>query len=154
MKHRKNRGQVGPFSLEVLFPTVIALIIIFVFIAATLTVVMKNLEQRRAEATYKAAQNTVSVLYSRSRFLYGNNPGLFAKENMGRITCEELNKQYGVTGYTYTLEITDTTDDISILQSSCPNPGKDTTALATPIAIRYSEDKIHTGTLNVKIWKN
>ncbi len=149
----KNKGQVGPFSLEVLFPMVIAIIIISVFIVFTLSTTMGNLKQRKYEEMHNAAENTASVLYSKSIFVYGNNPGLFAIEQLDGITCEKLNSMYATTGYTYTIEIMDTSDDTLISAPSCPNTKEDLTAIATPIAIRYSEDNVHTGTLKVKIWQ-
>lgn len=146
---KNNKGQIGPFSFEVLFPMVVVLIILALFIALTLTVTMNGLKQRRAETMHETAQNIAQVLYSRSTLVYGGHPGLFSQHAL-TMSCDELNNQYEMTGYRYTIELYDSQGN-QISSTHCDEKG-DISAVDTPVAIRYAVDDVRTGILKVKVW--
>jgi Tfp pilus assembly protein FimT len=148
---KNNRGQIGPFSFEVLFPMVVVLIILALFIALTLTVTMNGLKQRRAETMHETAENIAQLLYSRSVLVYGGHVGLLARNAVDSVTCEELNSQYAMTGYRYSIELIDS-DGVTIGSADCPDQKGDVSVVDTPVAIRYSEDDVRTGILKVKVW--
>jgi hypothetical protein len=146
---KKNIGQIGPFSLDVLFPLLMALIIMSLFVAFMLTLTKNQLEHRSAESTHDAALNLLEVLADASTLLHANTPGLL---DNGLLSCENVEK-YPLTGYNYTVEVYDLKEKKTMLKCGT-DPGNTTAPLiATPIAIFYERDKIHSGLIKVQAWR-
>ncbi len=149
--HLLNRGQIGPFSLEVLFPMIIAVIITFAFIALIMGSVMQNLEERQAEATHKTAADLLEVLSGRSILTYANTSQLLDYGAITKTTtCEDL-KQYCPTAYNYSIQIYDLTANTIELQ--CGSTPENALALAAPVAILRAAGNVSAGEIKVWVWR-
>ncbi|MFZ2455777.1 MAG: hypothetical protein WAX07_04820 [Candidatus Altiarchaeia archaeon] len=146
---KTKKGQIGPFSLDVLFPLIIAIIVMSLFVAYMLTLTKNQLEQRSVESTHDAALNLLEVLADGSVLLHANTPGLL---DNSLLSCDNV-KKYPLTGYNYTVEVYDLKEKKTMLKCGT-DPGDITAPLiATPIAIFYERDKIHSGLIKVQAWR-
>ena len=150
-----RRGQIGPMSLEDIFPMLAAIIIVFIFIAYIYGIVAGNLEQRRVEAGYGAAMGLSDELYSKSVFIYGNKSGLFDSRRLDQYAGDypDLATLYGITGYGFSVEVQDLTEPARRWSFAPEKIGTNAPEIAYPVAIRYSADKVDEGLLKVKVWK-
>jgi hypothetical protein len=145
-----NKGQVGPFSLEVLFPMFIAVMLSFAFIALIFSSVTKNLKERNAETTHRTAADLLQVLSGRSILTYANTPQLLDYASIQNTTCEDL-YEYCPTAYNCSIQIYDLREDITELD--CGTPNENAVALAAPVAILYSADNVGAGEIKVWVWR-
>jgi hypothetical protein len=142
-------------SLEDIFPMVIAIIIIFVFIAFIFSIVGDILTQRQTEEMHSTALGISRIVVSKSVFVYGGNEGLFDSGKLDEYAFkyEDLVSLYGVAGRNLSLTVRDL-EDTNRKWEYTPNSESDNSVtIALPIAIRYSVDVVHAGLLEVKVWK-
>jgi hypothetical protein len=149
MKSPDNKGQIGPMSLEDLFPMLVAIIISFVFVAYLYTIIGQMLEQRSIEAMQRKALDLSEILVSRSPFVFDGKKCLFDREQLDSYNYSKINQDYGAKGYIIGVEIKD-------LQTETVWPyalesGGNAPVVGSPVAIRYSQDDVHEGLLKVRI---
>jgi hypothetical protein len=151
-----RRGQIGPMSLEDIFPMLAAIIIVFIFIAYVYGIVAGNLEQRRVEAAYGGAVGLSDELYSKSVFVYSNKSGLFDSNRLDQYAGDYpgLAAMYGITGYDFSIEVQDLIEPARQWTFTPEKAGTNGAEIAYPVAIRYSAGKIDTGLLKVSVWKS
>ncbi|MFZ2456179.1 MAG: hypothetical protein WAX07_06860 [Candidatus Altiarchaeia archaeon] len=142
-----NRGQIGPFSFEVLFPLVIALIITFVFITLTFSSVMRNLQEREAQVTHKTAADLLEVLSKKSSLTHANTPQLLDYEAIQKTTCEEL-YLYCPAAYNCSIQIIEAGES-----KTCGGPAENAVALDMPVAILHKIDDIRSGKIKTWVWR-
>jgi len=149
-----TRGQIGPMSLEDIYPMAMAFIIVFVFLAYIFSTVSGNLQQKGSESEYRAAIELSEVLASRSVFVYGKKPGLMDAGKLDEYShlYEELVVLYGLPGYGFSIEVRDLADE-SRTWVFGPESLNDPVVLSTPVAVRYRVDLVHEGLLYVKVWR-
>jgi len=143
-------------SLEDIFPMLVAIIVLFVFIAFVYGIVGNNLEQRRVEATYETAVSLSDTLYSRSVFVYANKSGLFDSSKLDEYSSlyDELSSMYGVAGYGFSIEVNDLAEPARHWTYAPDKIGANAPEIAYPVAVRYSAGKINEGMLKVRVWRN
>ena len=151
----RNRGQVGPMSLEDIFPMMIAVIILFVFIAFIFNVVGGNLSQRNAEALHSTSLGISHILLSRSVFVYQGKEGLFDSTSLDDYAFRypELSSKYGVAGHNISIKVSDLEDPARKWVYEPATVEQNSVALSFPVAIRYSVDEVHSGLLEVRVWR-
>jgi uncharacterized protein (UPF0333 family) len=143
-----NKGQIGPFSLEVLFPLVMAVIVLTLFVAYLIVMTKNQVEQRSVESTHDAALNMLQVLGEGSVLRHANTSGLL---DYSSLSCDNVEK-YSITGYNYSVEVYDLKDGQNIRCGA--DPGNITSSrLAAPVAIFYERDRIHSGLITVQVWR-
>lgn len=151
-KNIGDKGQIGPSSLEDIFPMVIAFIMLFTLIAALYLIIAGQLEQRSSEAAQNIAHQTALLIKTKSPLIYGGEQGLLDAGTFGSFSYERLNASYGVTGYFFSAEIKDLVSGRGWIYAP-HETGQNTFSLSSPVAIRYSEDTIHEGLLIVRVWR-
>ena len=150
-----RRGQIGPMSLEDIFPMVIAVIIIFVFIAFIFSIVGDILAQRQTEAMHSTALGISRIVVSKSVFIYGGNEGLFDSSKLDEYAYfyEDIAALYGVAGHNLSITVRDLEDTYRKWEYAPNTVSENSVTIALPVAIRYSVDVVHAGLLEVKVWK-
>jgi len=150
-----RKGQIGPMALEDIFPMTIAIIAVFIFMAYVYFTVGNGLSNRNAESTYRIANDISDILYSRGAFIYGNDSGLF---DSGKLDDSfgsylDLDTDYGISGYGFSITVRDLRETERKWEYSSAVAGINAPVASTPIAIRYSADKVNEGVLEVCVWK-
>jgi hypothetical protein len=150
-----RKGQIGPMALEDIFPMTIAIIAVFIFIAYVYSTVGSGLSNRNAESTYRIANDISDILYSRGAFIYGNDSGLFDSGKLDEYvgSYSDLQTEYGVTGYGFSITVRDLRETGRKWDYSSAVKGNNAPIASTPVAIRYSADKVNEGVLEVCVWK-
>jgi len=147
-----NSGQIGPMSLEDIFPMTVVIIIVFVFIALVFNALGGHLERRGTESTQKMAIELSRILCSRSDLIYSGKAGLLDSRKLTSTTYGDLSAAYNVTGYGFSIEI----EDLRTGAKWTYRPAdikENTASKASPVAIRYSADSIHEGLMKVAVWR-
>lgn len=150
-----RKGQLGPISLENIFPMVLAIIILFVFTTIIFKSIATSLEERNIESMHETGLNLMRVMHSKSVFVYGSQPGLLEKEKLDEYLTryDELVNLYGTTGYSFEMEVSDLDEEgNNWVFTAGPREGNSVT-VATPVAIRYDVDKVHSGLLKIMVWR-
>lgn len=149
MKKINNLGQIGPTSLEDLFPMVVAIIITFILIAFVYEIMGGILEQRNIESMHNAAANLMQVLTDKSPYVYEKTPKIL---DANAIKCSNL-EGINLTGYEYGVEIYDLKENTLLMECNNLAPTENAPSIASPVAIRHSEDQINRGLLKITIWR-
>lgn len=151
-----KKGQVGPMSLEDIFPMVVVIIIVFVFIAMIFNVVGSHLEQRSVEAMHGIAVELLHVLCgSQSSLVYGGNRGLLDSNKLDHalLNNPDLNQVYGITGYRFSMEVDDLVETERKWNYTPADINENAVMIASPVAIRYREDRVHEGLIKIQVWR-
>jgi hypothetical protein len=150
-----KKGQIGPMALEDIFPMTIAVIAIFIFIAYVYSTVGNGISNRNAESTYRVANDISDILYSRGVFIYGNDSGLFDSGKLDEYvgSYSDLETAYSVPGYGFSITVRDLRETERRWDCSPAAIGVNAPISSTPIAIRYTAEKVNEGVLEVSVWK-
>jgi hypothetical protein len=146
-----NNAQIGPMSLEDIFPMLVAIIISFVFVAYLYTTVGQMLESRSIEAMQRKALDLSEILVSRSPFVFDGKKCLFDHGQLDSYDYSKINRDYGAKGYVISLEVQDL--QTGQIWPSALESGGNAPVVGSPVAIRYSQDDVHEGLLKVRIMR-
>ena len=146
-----NKGQIGPMSLEDIFPMLVAIIISFVFVAYLYTIIGQMLEQRSVEAMQRKALDLTEILVSRSPFVFDAKKCLFDSDQLDSYDYSIINQDYGAKGYVVGVEVQDL--QTGKIWSAPLESGENAPVVGSPVAIRYSQDEVHEGLLKVRIMR-
>ena len=146
-----NKGQIGPMSLEDIFPMLVAIIISFVFVAYLYTIIGQMLESRSVEAMQRKALDLTEILVSRSPFVFDGKKCLFDSDQLDSYDYSKINQDYGAKGYVVGVEVQDLQTDK--IWPAALESGGNAPVVGSPVAIRYSQDEVHEGLLKVRIMR-
>ena len=146
-------------SLEDIFPMVVVIIIVFVFIAMIFNVIGNHLEQRRVEAMQGVAVELSHMLCSsQSSLVYGNNRGLlYATKLDNALATPDLNQVYNITGYRFSMEVEDLVNTQWGWNYTPDDVNENAVMIASPVAIHSDYAaygvQVHEGLMKIRVWK-
>ena len=146
-----NKGQIGPMSLEDIFPMLVAIIISFVFVAYLYSIVGQMLESRSVEAMQRKALDLTEILVSRSPFVFDGKKCLFDRDQLDSYDYSKINQDYGAKGYVVGVEVQDL--QTGKIWPDALESGGNAPVVGSPVAIRYSQDEVHEGLIRVRIMR-